>query len=255
MIETPKSARRADDSIVVAIKSSEGNDRDISLAAKYKLAGLMCFVDRMFVQEVNPRLERQSILVPFLLTRPVVADDIELVFTPRNDGIVAKIVEVDEKTYVEIVVDPVFIPEEGLTLSLSVRSQRVPFSDELTLTLLYPKEFTISPRTIRFRAVDDRLVANCMARDRQYKGKPAAEAVPNIEASIGECKLKVECTRLGSGIYRVQLSGDEKRLSDEFGDDNADSPKVSWHILTRIRAFHLESPASLISPSVPSTSD
>jgi hypothetical protein len=234
----------------LALVSKADKSKNVSVAMRYSLSGLMAFATMNYAQEVDPSLDSQTILVPFVITQPILASDVKFQIIPETHGAVASLVEEDGGRFMKLVFDPAFVPEEGLAISVVARNEAHDTSDSLPLLLCKRKHVEITPRTIRFRAEGENFVGECLLRYRPPKfggDLPADESAMSIEASFGDMQLDVQTKKIGRGIYRVSVKGARDNMEEKYSDNN--QPNVVWRIVAPDKLYSANSPA-LVDPVV-----
>jgi len=246
-LTTPTSSRQLVNVTSIKLISKTNASLDIDLVFRYEIEGMLTFAESSVHQEVDPERDRQTIMVPFLLTDPVKAQDIQFDFSPHSDGIAAELADQNGKTFVKVVFEPVFFGEDSHFVDLVASDPSRTLSTKLVLMLRQRRSIEITPLTLRFQNSGDDMVASCMVR---YRPKPsnntsqsdAAEPAVSFEATVGSQKLGVRTQRLVRGIYRVYLSAPTARLVDAVAKGTEVKPcNVQWHIVTPEKAHAVES--------------
>lgn len=245
-LTTPATSRSVTNSTSIKLVSRTNESLDIDLVFSYQLVGLMTFLETVVNLEVDPERDRQAVMVPFLLSDPVRAQDVLLTFSPGVVGIKADIVVENDKTYVKIEFEPIQISPEGLFLDLLASDNSRAFSSKLTIFLRQRKNVDISPLTLRFRRNGENLEASSIVR---YRPRSVDSTEPELaehtvyfEAAIDKQKLNIRSQRLGKGIYRVYLVGSEAKLHEALTDENISKPlKVQWQIVTPEKTYSIKS--------------
>lgn len=261
-LDTPESSRNRQRTHSLKLVTEGGEKNDIHIALRYQLSGLMCFVGGAHVIEVAASEDRQAVPLPFLLTDPIKKQDILLEFVPDNPGVIGTIVEDKGKHYVKVEFDTVFVPEEGLSLTVYARHKSKELEDSIPLLLSRRKRIEVTPRTLRFKTNGDELQAKCLLRYRSADPKGTEDAsnserqsvTISAEARIGKMKARVTSRRLGAGIYRLTVSVPSKDFHEHLEAENPPS-SVRWNILASDKSYAIESRFvvdSIVRVSVPS---
>ncbi len=254
-LKTPKSSRRVVSSVGIALGGKEPNAKMISLAVRYKLAGLLGFMDRMVIQEVSKSLEQEESLIPIIVTDPVTRDDVRIEIVP--DGIQVSAIPVvrDGRTFVRLSFRRADVPPEGVTFSLIARVRNGDAGDECIVSLNHRKELEVSPSTLRFQRSEKQIISSCILRCRTPLGEFSKTNSANADtpqpvsmsASLAGNNLRVRAKRIGRGIFRVHLSGDRDRLEKAFQESGEGPVSVRWNVITNEQTFSAVSRATLLS--------
>jgi hypothetical protein len=243
----------------ISMVSKSNKSKSITMAMRYTLAGLMRFNGDIFAQEVDDMLERQTIMVPFLMTEPVKIDDVTFELAPDNKGVVVNLVREDQGYFAKITFDPVFVLGDSYALSVIAHNHALGLSDTLPLVLYKRQNLEISPLTLHFQRQDNQWTAACLLRYRPpLNTKLSSETfigenndAISAEAAIGGKKLDVRTRRIGKGIYRVSLTSSEESLMPDdpatSANEQANRAEIRWHILTPDKAYAVESAFSAAS--------
>tara|TARA_R110002049_G_scaffold309101_1_gene516858 strand:- start:1656 stop:2681 length:1026 start_codon:yes stop_codon:yes gene_type:complete len=246
-LSTRPTSRSQNVSVSVTLVSKADKSKNVTMALRYSLAGLMAFAGTSYAQEVDASLDRQTVTIPFLMTDPVTAKDVTFEIVPASDGVVASLVKKEGKHFVTVVFDPVFVSDESMPLSVIARDESRDLTDTLPLLLCKRKYLEITPRTLRFQSEDEQLIAACLLRYRPplVESKQAdadndsKEGAINMEASLGDVKLNVRAKKLGRGIYRVFLQGSKNKLQESLAEEK--KPSVQWRVTTPDKVYSVES--------------
>ena len=242
IINTPRTSKTIESSVLVKINSKTHESRNISVVVRYQLGELMCFVDEMVVKELAPGEGRLVFNVPFLLTKPLQSADVFLLFSPATPGVFASLTEIEGECFVRVEVDPIAVVGEGTRLTLGAQIPDRGLYDELIVSLARHREVEISPRTLHFRRVDEKITAQCILRVNGIAGNnPIDISLPSVEATIDGQLLSVQTTKLGNGVFLIKLSEKESQAIQQLGRD--DEQSIQWRILTSSKAFDIRSKA------------
>lgn len=253
VVDTPKKSKKIENSFVVNLNSNVNVSRNIAVIVKYQLGGLMCFVDEAVFKEFDSGKDKVEFTVPLLLTKPIEAADVFLGLSPPTPGVRANLTEIDGAAAIKFEIIPSAMTTAGTNLTVEAEVPGKGLRDGLVVSLTRSKEIDISPRTLRFRQVDERLTAQCILRIRSVgEVKASDDSLPSIEALIGGQMLSVHCTKLGNGVLLVKLTEKASRSLQQLRSEF--EALVQWRILTSSKAFDIESKATyeenIIEPAV-----
>ncbi|MDM4017045.1 DUF1573 domain-containing protein [Roseiconus lacunae] len=239
-LNTQMIRRNAEQAFQIRLVSGRGDRHDITLAVRYRLAGMVAFGKEMVSQEINADVKRQQLAVPFFLTPPTLPKQVSFEMSPSNDGVSAKLAPADSGWQVIIDVEPLFLPRKGFFTTLNAMNDAGETVDHMSLVFYQAKDIELSPRTLIFRGNDEKIGADGILHLHDEKDRPANDRPPSVSAKLGELKLAVKCTRIGKGIYRLHVNCDREKLAvpAEVADAGTE---VSWHIVTASRVVGLSS--------------
>lgn len=245
-LSTPVRQKRATVTNLLVLVSSEDPKKNINLGLRYSLSGLMCFTENPYLQEVDPALENQTLMVPFLITHPVQADDVDFAVVPESREIHVSLAQEGGAHFAKIVFNPTFVGNDSQTFTIVARDQSRELRDEIPLLLRRRKQIELTPRTLRFHEDKERMKSVCLIR--LCPPKNAVETAvtgPNlamsIEAATGTQSLHIESKQLGNGIYRVYISASKEQLID-WCEEHPEDLRIAWKILTKDQRCQIETP-------------
>lgn len=248
-LETPDSSRSQQKTHSVNLVTNGGEKNNVHLALRYQLSGLMAFRGGANVVEVKADVDRQKVLLPFVMTAPIRSQDIALELSPDNPGVLATMVAEGGKSFVQVEFDTVFVQDEGLSLKVKAFHEAKELSDTTSLLLCRRKQLEITPRTLRFKNIGDSMQASCLLRHRSSDlavgEKPGSADKPRsntvlAQASIGDLKMNVKPTKLGNGIHRLVVKIPEEKLREYLEkDDHAEV--VTWQVVASDKSYSTES--------------
>ncbi len=239
-LETPRTARKSDQSFQIRLVSGRGQRHDVTFAIRYRLAGLIAFGEAMVSHQVGESVERQQLVVPFALTRPMDTKQVSIEISPPNDGVLARLASDDSGSRVIIDIEPVFIQKEGFVATIHAKDAEDAIVDRMLLSLYRVDDVELSPRTLIFRKGGEKAAAEGILCLHQVEDQPLGDRIPSISAKLGKLTLAVDCTKIGKGIYRVRVISSAENLARQREDSDADS-RIAWHIVTASRSVESHS--------------
>ena len=225
--------------------------RDVIVSIRYEITGMLCFVDRQATVAVLPDADR-TLMVPFVATIPGVPDGIEVDGTGFLHGVPGAIVQQNDGWFVKLEVNSDMASPHGVFGNLTLRADEHGVNDTIRLALYLENDIQISPRTLRFRRVDDRYEASAIlhlsnnrANDGDRHAAPTSEGKTHLfcEASIAGNKIRVKTQRLTNKVFRLTLifDGTEEQIRDLLLAPPGDR-RVEFSVIDRANRHSVDSP-------------
>ncbi|MEM9366018.1 MAG: hypothetical protein AAGD07_08465 [Planctomycetota bacterium] len=154
-LETPLVSQSIEKSVRFSIISSDSKARNISLLVRYKLDGLMCFKDTINVFPYRPQGKLKRYVLPFVLTKPNLPEDVIFDLKPETDGVQFELKGGQGEHYVELALVPELLSGKPRSYSLTASNLLTDLKHSTAITLMPKEKLRISPNIIQFHSKGD----------------------------------------------------------------------------------------------------
>ncbi len=223
-----------------SIQLYESEDSAIQLLLHYKLKGLVCFKDRSAVMDVKENAKAKFFRIPLLITAPAKIENVKAFASNDLAGIQMTPKLIDGNCFLECTMEFAKIPTLGLVGELSIEETKLGRRSSIPCLVNREEQFKVTPSILRFAKKDGEWMAHCLVQVRDNATKENSTSVDSTEIQAetvgmldlqvtcdGNCVVRSEVERIGSGLYRVKLRMTLPLVNDDEGKDRPQ--KIVWN--------------------------
>lgn len=207
-LEIPDIAATKEIRLSASLLSPDQN-REVRLAIKYMIAGVLAFESPLYVGELNANAQSQLLQSKIVCTAPVVPEEIEITSDAALKSVQFEIHLKDGQPVLSGTLPPNTQSDDEIAGRVVLKHAKTNQADSMDLILRRKILSRISPFVITLRRTDSQQAFQGAAILHLDDGKDSKTDTANrliIDALSSDLSLQVSAKPLTRGVYKLQLS-------------------------------------------------